>query len=60
MKDNGWKFYAVFLYSDATIRIGSGTDDGYSDYRDDTFEKHADYWKKQASSNIEKAMNMSK
>ncbi len=54
--DNGWAFYAVFLYSDGTVKIGSGTSDDSSDYRDDTFENHAFYWKNRTS-NIEKEMN---
>lgn len=58
--NNGWKFYAVFLYSDGTIRIGSGTDDGFDHYREDTFEDHAKYWKKSDYSNIEKAMGLAK
>lgn len=58
--NNGWKFYSVFLYSDGTIRIGSGTDDGFDQYREDTFEDHANYWKKSDYSNIEKAMGLAK
>lgn len=54
--DDGWAFYAVFLYSDGTVKIGSGTSDDSSDYRDDTFEDHASYWKNKIS-NIEKEMN---
>ncbi len=58
--NDGWKFYSVFLYSDATIRIGSGIDDGFNDYREDTFENHGDYWKKSVYSNIENAMGLTK
>lgn len=54
---DGWNFFAVFVYSDGTVRIGSGTDTGYDDYRDDTFEGHADYWRNNVS-NIEKAMGL--
>ena len=53
-----WKFYVVFLYSDGTIRIGSGTDDGYDDYSHLTFESHAKWWKSSVSSNIETAMGL--
>ena len=52
--NNGWNFYAVFLYSDGSMRIGSGVDNGFNDYRQGTFETHADYWKKADKSNIEK------
>lgn len=58
--DEGWNFYAVFMYSDGSFRIGSGTDNGYDDYKDDTFEYHANNWKTQDLSNIEKAMNLNK
>lgn len=52
---NGWNFYAVFLYSDGTMRIGSGDEAGFNDYNDGTFERHANYWKdKNNVSNIEK------
>lgn len=56
--NGGWTFYVVFLYADGTTRIGSGTDDGYSDYTDSTFEKHAAWWKTADASNIEKAMGI--
>ena len=53
--NDGWNFYAVFLYSDGTMRIGSGDKAGFDDYNDRTFEKHATYWKnKNNVSNIEK------
>lgn len=52
---DGWNFYAVFLYSDGTMRVGSGDETGFNDYNDGTFEKHATYWKdKNNISNIEK------
>ncbi len=54
--DNGWSFYVVFLYSDGTTRVGSGTDKGYSDYRDDTFEIHGENWRSHPISNLEAAM----
>lgn len=51
----GWNFYAVFLYSDGTMRIGSGNKTGFDDYNENSFEKHAAYWKdKNNVSNIEK------
>ncbi len=56
--DDGWAFYVIFLYSDGTIRIGSGTNDDSREYRDDTFESHAGNWKQQGYSNIEKEMNL--
>ena len=34
--NDSWNFYAVFLYSDGTMRIGSGIDDGFNDYDNDT------------------------
>lgn len=53
--NDGWNFYAVFLYSDGTMRVGSGDETGFNDYNDGTFEKHATYWKdKNKASNIEK------
>ena len=55
---SGWKFYVVFLYSDGTVRIGSGADDRYNDYSDSTFESHANWWKSAVSSNIEAAMGL--
>lgn len=55
---SGWKFYVVFLYSDGTVRIGSGADDSYNDYSDSTFESHANWWKSAVSSNIETAMGL--
>ena len=55
---DGWNFFAVFIYSDGAVRIGSGTDKGFDDYRENTFEDHADYWKKSSASNIEKAMEL--
>ncbi len=55
-EDEGWSFYVVFLYWDGTTRIASGTDSGYSDYRDDTFEAHGDNWKNQSTSNLEAAL----
>lgn len=55
-ENEGWKFYAVFLYNDGTIRIASGSDSGFDDYREDTFEKHALYWKTAKVSNMEKAI----
>ena len=36
------------------MRIGSGDDNGFDNYRQGTFETHADYWKKADKSNIEK------
>lgn len=59
-KNDGWAFYTVFIYSDGSSRIGSGIEDNSKDYRNDTFEDHATYWKKHDLSNIEKAMNLSK
>lgn len=56
--NNGWNFYAIFMYSDGTFRIGSGVDDGYDDYKDDTFEYHATNWSRYPKSNIEKAMGL--
>ncbi len=53
---DGWNWYAVFLYYDGTMRIASAANNDYSEYRDDTFERHAQTWKTKASSNIEKAM----
>ena len=51
---DGWNFYAVFLYSDGTMRIGSGSDNGFDEYRENTFETHANYWKNRTDkSNIE-------
>lgn len=41
--NNDWNFYAIFLYSDGTMRVGSGDDNGFNDYRQDTFEKHANH-----------------
>lgn len=53
--NDGWNFYAIFLYSDGTMRVGSGDKAGFDDYNDRTFEKHATYWKnKNNVSNIEK------
>lgn len=52
--NNGWNFYAVFLYSDGSMRIGSGADNGFNDYQQNTFEEHANYWKKADKSTIEK------
>lgn len=53
--NDGWNFYAIFLYSDGTMRVGSGDKAGFDDYNDRTFEKHAAYWKdKNNVSNIEK------
>ena len=43
--NNDWNFYASFLYSDGSMRIGSGDDNGFDNYRQDTFEKHANHWK---------------
>lgn len=57
--EDGWSFYVVFLYSDGTTRIGSSTDSGYSNYRDDTFEAYGDYWRSQSTSNLEAAMGRS-
>ena len=55
---DGWNFFAVFIYSDGAVRIGSGTDKGFDDYREDTFENHAYHWEKSTASNIEKAMGL--
>lgn len=55
---DGWNFFAVFIYMDGTVRIGSGTDNGFDDYRENTFEDHAQYWKNSSASNIEKAMGI--
>lgn len=53
--NDSWNFYAVFLYSDGTMRIGSGDDNGFDNYRQDTFEKHANHWKSRTDKlNIEK------
>lgn len=52
--NNDWNFYASFLYSDGSMRIGSGDDNGFDNYRQDTFETHANNWKKADKSNIEK------
>lgn len=52
--NNGWNFYAIFLYSDGSMRIGSGVDNGFNNYNQYSFEEHADYWKKADKSNIEK------
>ncbi len=54
--EDGWAFYTVFLYSDGTIKIGSGLEDDSSEYHDDSFEHYAAYWKNKVS-NIEKEMN---
>ncbi len=56
--NGGWGFYTMFLYSDGSSRMGSGTADDSGDYRDDTFENHAAYWKSAGASNIEKAMGI--
>lgn len=56
---DGWGFFAVFIYSDGTVRIGSGTNyDDFNAYNDDTFERHANNWKTQSASNIEKDMGL--
>ena len=55
---DGWNFFAVFVYSDGTVRIGSGTDNGFDDYNDGSFEGHAANWKTQSASNIEIAMGL--
>lgn len=55
---DGWNFFAVFVYSDGTVRIGSGTDNGFDEYNDSSFEGHAKNWKSQSASNIEKAMGL--
>lgn len=34
--NDGWNFYAVFLYSDGTMKIGSGNDNGFNEYEDNT------------------------
>lgn len=53
--NDGWNFYAVFLYSDGTMKIGSGNDNGFNDYEDNTFETHANNWKNRTDkSSIEK------
>lgn len=52
--NDSWNFYTVFLYSDGTMRIGSGIDDGFNDYDNNTFEKHANNWKNMTKSDIEK------
>lgn len=55
VSNNGWNFYAIFLYSDGTMRVGSGDKTGFDEYNDNSFEKHATYWKnKNNISNIEK------
>ncbi len=55
---DGWDFFAVFIYSDGTVRVGSGDEKGYNDYNGDKFETHAQYWKTAPASNIEKAMGL--
>ena len=53
--NDGWNFYAVFLYSDGTMKIGSGNDNGFNEYEDNTFETHANNWKNRTDkSSIEK------
>lgn len=54
VNNDGWNFYAVFLYSDGTMRVGSGDDDGFDQYNENSFETHANNWKKADKSNIEK------
>ena len=54
--DGGWGFYCVFLYWDGKVRIASGSDDASGEYRDDTFERHAKWWRDAPASDIEKAM----
>lgn len=55
VNNDGWNFYAIFLYSDGTMRVGSGDDNGFNVYRQDTFEKHANHWKSRTDkSSIEK------
>ena len=54
--NDGWAYYVVFLYSDGSIRIGSGTTDDSSEYNDNTFERHANNWRNSNTSNLEKAM----
>ncbi len=56
--NDGWAFYTVFLYSDGTSRIASGTSDDSSEYKEDTFEYLASTWYNKEKSNIEKAMNL--
>lgn len=57
--NDGWAYYAVIIYSDGSSRIASGIEDDSKDYRDDTFEDHAEYWlKHNEKSNIEKAMGL--
>lgn len=53
VNNDGWNFYAVFLYSDGTMRVGSGDDDGFDQYNENSFETHANNWKKADKSNIE-------
>lgn len=53
--NDGWNFYAVFLYSDGTMKIGSGNDNGFNEYEDNIFETHANNWKNRTDkSSIEK------
>lgn len=53
--NDGWNFHAVFLYSDGTMKIGSGNDNGFNEYEDNTFETHANNWKNRTDkSSIEK------
>lgn len=54
VNNDGWNFYAVFLYSDGTMRVGFGDDDGFDQYNENSFETHANNWKKADKSNIEK------
>ena len=41
VNNDGWNFYAVFLYSDGTMRVGSGDDDGFDQYNENSCETHA-------------------
>ncbi len=57
---DSWNWFAVFLYSDNTTRIASpsGSNSDYGEYRNDTFEAHANNWKGAEASAIEKAMGL--
>lgn len=48
-----------FVSGATEIRGVSYDNSGYSNYRDDTFEAHGDYWRSQSTSNLEAAMGRS-
>lgn len=51
-------FYAIFMYTDGTVKYGAGDQEGFEAYKDDgrDLETHSKYWREHGFNSIEEAL----